>query len=52
MATNEEILAAYDMLDDDDISTERLIQMVADHCEVEYIDVVDALAQRASSSIG
>ena len=52
MNKQEEILAAYDMYDDDDISTERLLQMVADHCNVDYSDVVDALAQRASSSIG
>ena len=46
MTKQEEILVAYDMFDDDDISTERLLQMVADHCGVDYSDVVDALASR------
>lgn len=42
--------AAYDDLDDDDISTERLLQMVADRLseqwgrDVDSSDVVDAIA--------
>lgn len=39
----EAICNAYDMLNDDDISTERLLQMVADHCDCDTGDVVDAL---------
>jgi hypothetical protein len=40
----KEILAAYELFEDDDISTERLLQMVADYCECEDVgEVVDAL---------
>lgn len=38
-----EILAVYEALDDDDISTERLLSMVADTCECDIDDVVEAL---------
>ena len=38
-----QILASYDLHDDDDISTERLLQMVADDCRCDIIDVVDVL---------
>lgn len=31
----------WDMYDDDDISTERLIAMVADTCGIEYEDVLE-----------
>ena len=48
MATKEEILIVYDMLDDEDISTERLLSMVADECDCDYSDVVEALADRAN----
>ena len=37
------ILASYELHDDDDISTERLLQMVADDCHCDVSDVVDAL---------
>lgn len=37
------ILTAYDMFDDDDISTERLLAMVCDSCHCEVDDVIDAL---------
>jgi hypothetical protein len=37
------ILASYDLHDDDDISTERLLQMVADDCRCDITDVVDVL---------
>ena len=39
-----QILAIYDALDDEDISTERLFAMVSDAAGVEVEDVVQALA--------
>jgi hypothetical protein len=38
------ILSVYRALDEDGISTERLLQMVADTCQCEVSVVVDALA--------
>lgn len=38
------ILSVYSALDEDDISTEMLLQMVADVCQCEVSDVVDVLA--------
>lgn len=38
------ILSVYRALDEDDISTEMLLQMVADVCQCEVSDVVDVLA--------
>ena len=37
------ILASYDLHDDGDISTERLLQMVADDCGCDIMDVIDVL---------
>jgi len=39
----EQILAAYEMFDDRDISTERLLAMAADYIGCEIDDVVEAL---------
>jgi len=39
-----EILMYYEMFDDDDISTERLLAMVADAAGCDIDDVVSALA--------
>lgn len=39
------ILATYDMFDDDDISTERLLAMVCDECHCDVDDVINALMQ-------
>jgi len=39
------ILASYEYHDDDDISTERLLQMVADDCHCDISDVIDALKE-------
>ena len=39
----DKILASYELHDDDDISTERLLQMVADDCHCDVSDVVNAL---------
>ena len=39
-----DILTTYDMLNDDDISTERLLAMVCDECHCDVDDVIDALA--------
>lgn len=39
-----EILETYEALDDDDVSTERLLCMVADICECDIDDVAEALA--------
>lgn len=40
-----DILTTYDMLDDDDISTERLLAMVCDECHCDVDDVINALMQ-------
>lgn len=40
-----DILTTYDMLDDDDISTERLLALVCDSCHCEVDDVINALMQ-------
>ena len=37
------ILSMYDLFDDDDISTERLLCMVADACECDIDDVTNTL---------
>lgn len=42
-ATGSAILLAYDMFNDDDISTERLLAMVCDQCKCDVIDVIEAL---------
>jgi len=39
-----EILEVYEALDDDDISTERLLCIVADTCGCDIDDVVEVLA--------
>lgn len=41
--SKEEILAVYESMDDNDISTECLLQIVADMCNCEIDDVIDAL---------
>ncbi len=40
-----DILTTYDMLDDDDISTERLLALVCDECHCDVDDVINALMQ-------
>ncbi len=37
------IIATYELFEDDEVSTERLIAMVADACECETDDVINAL---------
>ena len=39
----QKILETYDLYDDDDVSTERLLMMVADECRCGVEDVVHAL---------
>lgn len=39
----EQILEAYDLFDDDEISTERLLAMVADYTGCDVDEVVDAI---------
>lgn len=39
----EKILATYDLFDDDDISTERLLALVADDCDCEVDEVVNVI---------
>lgn len=39
------IKATWEMFDDGDISTERLLQLVADACDCTVSDVVDAIAE-------
>lgn len=40
-----EILGAYELLDTEDVSDERLLQMVADTCECEIDEVLEALKE-------
>jgi len=42
-AKNEAIAASWELHNDDDISTERLLQMVADDCNVDTSRVIDGL---------
>jgi hypothetical protein len=39
----EQIIVVYTMFDDDDVSTERLLSMVADECQRDVSDVAEAL---------
>ncbi len=41
-----EILGVYDMWDDDDISTERLLAMTCDSADCEMEELTQALAER------
>ena len=43
---DNEIMASWDAHDSDDISTERLLQMVADDCKCEVDDVVETLSRQ------
>ena len=47
--TNEilkhKILKSYKTNDDEDVSTETLLAMVADNCKCDILDVVDVLAE-------
>lgn len=43
--SKEEILAVYESMDDNNISTERLLQIVADMCDCEIDEVIDALIE-------
>ena len=43
---DDEIMASWDAHDDDDISTEMLIQMVADDCKCEADDVIETLSRQ------
>ena len=45
MINSQEILMFYEMFDDDDISTERLLAMVADAANCCVSDVADVLFQ-------
>jgi len=47
-----EILMYYEMFDDDDISTERLLAMVADAAGCDIDDVVSALAGEHAPNYG
>lgn len=40
-----EILGAYELLDTEDVSDERLLQMVADTCGCEIDEVLEALKE-------
>lgn len=41
----ERIVSAYELFDDDDISTERLLAMVCDETDSEVDEVIDALVK-------
>ena len=43
MTDKSKILASYDLHDSNEISTERLLQMVADDCNCSVTHVVDVL---------
>lgn len=43
------VLTSYELHDDDDISTERLLQMVADDCHCDVSDVVSVLAEESDN---
>ena len=43
------ILTTYELYDDDDISTERLLQIVADTCHCDISDVVSVLAEESNN---
>lgn len=43
---DDEIMASWDAHDDNDISTEMLIQMVADDCKCGIDDVIEALSRQ------
>ena len=46
MTTREQkILATYDFFDDEDISTERLLALVADDCDCGIDEVVNILSK-------
>ena len=47
-----EILMYYEMFDDDDISTERLLAMTADAAGCDIDDVVSALADEYAPNYG
>ena len=40
-----EILGAYELLDTEDVSDERLLQMVADICDCEIDEALEALKE-------
>jgi len=42
------IKAAWEMFDDDDTSTERLLQLVADACNCTISDVVDVMTEKSN----
>lgn len=41
----QQVKEAYELFDDNDISTERLLAMVSDYCNCEVEDVVDVLVE-------
>ena len=43
---DNEIMDSWDTHDSDDISTERLLQVVADDCKCEVDDVVETLSRQ------
>lgn len=43
MADIHQILVSYELHDDDEISTERLLQMIADDCDCDVSEVVEAI---------
>ena len=41
----ERVLSSYELNDTDDVSTERLLAMVADDCNCSISDVIDILSK-------
>ena len=47
MTIKEKVLSSYESHDSNEISTERLLQMVADDCECSVLEVVDILYEHS-----
>lgn len=47
MTIKEKVLSSYELHDSNEISTERLLQMVADDCECSVLEVVDILYEHS-----
>lgn len=52
MIDKDKIIASYKLHDDDDISTERLLQMVADDCDCSISDVIEVLRGDTDDNAG
>ena len=44
--SDNEIIESWNAHDDNDVSTEKLLQMVADDCKCEVDDVIETLSRQ------